>query len=68
MMMKGLSKQLKNLRLSTIAKPLLQQRSLSDLNGAVVELSNYLEQRISLKTEEFAKVWNAWSYCLLILL
>lgn len=38
------------------AKSMIQYRSLSDLSGAVVELSNYLEQKISLKTEEFAKV------------
>ena len=37
-------------------KSMVQKRALSDLSGAVVELSNYLEQRISLKTEEFAKV------------
>lgn len=29
---------------------------MSNVSGAVVELSNYLEQRISQKAEEFAKV------------
>lgn len=38
----------------------MQARHLSDLSGAVVELSNYLEQKISLKTEEFAKVFNSF--------
>jgi hypothetical protein len=35
---------------------MMQGRHLSNVSGAVVELSNYLEQRISLKSEEFAKV------------
>jgi hypothetical protein len=29
---------------------------MSNVSGAVVELSNYLEQRISQKADEFAKV------------
>ena len=35
-------------------------RHMANVSGAVVELSNYLEQRISQKTEEFAKVINWW--------
>jgi hypothetical protein len=34
----------------------VQSRNLANVSGAVVELSNYLEQRISSKSEEFAKV------------
>ena len=34
----------------------VQARQMANVSGAVVELSNYLEQRISQKTEEFAKV------------
>jgi hypothetical protein len=45
-----------NQQSSILMKSMVQKRALSDLSGAVVELSNYLEQRISLKTEEFAKV------------
>jgi hypothetical protein len=61
--MQRFSKQLKyglnlkfNQQSSILMKSMVQKRALSDLSGAVVELSNYLEQRISLKTEEFAKV------------
>jgi hypothetical protein len=36
----------------------VQSRNFANVSGAVVELSNYLEQRISSKSEEFAKVNN----------
>jgi hypothetical protein len=56
LMRNGLRKQVFGVTKMT-SRMAVQARHLSDLNGAVVELSNYLEQRISLKSEEFAKVW-----------
>jgi hypothetical protein len=62
LMRNGLRKQVFGVTKMT-SRMAVQARHLSDLNGAVVELSNYLEQRISLKSEEFAKVW-AFFYCI----
>lgn len=38
-----------------MASPMVAKRSMAGLSGSVIELSNYLEQRISQKSEEFAK-------------
>eukprot|EP01039_Chlorochromonas_danica_P018421 gene18421-22153_t len=37
-----------------LAAPLAQARSMSGLSGSVIELSNYLEQKISQKSAEYA--------------
>ena len=34
----------------------MAKRSMAGLSGSVIELSNYLEQRISQKSSEYAKV------------
>lgn len=51
----GLRKQALGLAKKTAAPALVQSRNFANVSGAVVELSNYLEQRISSKSEEFAK-------------
>ena len=40
------------------APALMQVRSLASTSGAVIELSNYLEQRISQKSADYAAVIN----------
>ena len=48
---------------------LMQSRHMANVSGAVVELSNYLEQRISQKSEEFAKVLTCNKFeCVVIVL
>mmetsp|Transcript_25778 Transcript_25778/g.38160 ORF Transcript_25778/g.38160 Transcript_25778/m.38160 type:complete len:551 (+) Transcript_25778:59-1711(+) len=54
----GLRKQAFGLSRTSVKKAtpsLMQSRHFANVSGAVVELSNYLEQRISQKSEEFAK-------------
>lgn len=38
------------------ASPMVAKRSMANLSGSVIELSNYLEQRISQKSAEYAAV------------
>jgi len=42
-------------RQSLKATPVMAKRSMAGLSGSVIELSNYLEQRISQKSSEYAK-------------
>jgi F-type H+-transporting ATPase subunit alpha len=54
-MRSGLRKQALSLARKTMTPAVMQARNFANVSGAVVELSNYLEQRISSKSEEFAK-------------
>jgi hypothetical protein len=36
------------------------KRTMAGLSGSVIELSNYLEQRISQKSAEYAAVRKSW--------
>jgi len=54
-MRSGLRAQALSLAKKNTLPAIVQCRHMANVSGAVVELSNYLEQRISAKSEEFAK-------------
>jgi hypothetical protein len=41
---------------SVLQQPMIAKRSMANLSGSVIELSNYLEQKISQKSAEYAAV------------
>jgi len=45
------------------ALPLVAKRSMAGLSGSVIELSNYLESRISQKSTEYAAVSLLFLVC-----